>query len=762
MDQKELRDWEARCIQEEPPACRAGCPLGVDARTFSLAMARDDMAGARAILEKSMPLAGIVARLCEAPCENYCIRGPLGGPIAIGGLERVCVDSAPVRGKILRLPPRAKRVTVIGSGPSSLTVAFDLAKKGYPVTLLHRAPGPGGWLRHLSEAALPTAVLEEELRRLSGLGVELRQAAELDAALCTGDAVYVGQDDTLAEGLQAMLASPDLQTFALAEPGLFTGGMSPADHPYRLIADVSQGREAAVSIDRFLQGASLTASRVPLRLGQTDLFTQTKDIAAMTRIVPADPAGFSRQEAVAEAGRCIDCQCLECVRHCVYLAEYKSYPRTYARRVYNNSAIVKGIHQANHFINSCSLCRQCETLCPKDFSMADLCLTARQQMVRENRMPASAHWFALEEMRAAAGETALCRHAPGQTASRIILFPGCQLAGIRPEQTLRLYDRMLELEPATGIWLDCCAAPAHWAGRAAEFSAMLTRLAEIWTNMGRPRLLTACSTCLKMFREHLPEIEVASVWTVLAKEPVALVAMAESRPPLALSDPCTSRHDEETRNAVRHLVAAAGQPLAPLPMSGILTECCGFGGLMDNAASATAKKVREARVAQSETGFLTYCAMCRDQLAKTGKPVLHLLDILFTDQAHPAAKPPASISARRANRRMLKAKVLARYSPAELHDRQPWQDLTLALAEPVIALLEERRILEDDIRRVLFQSNERGAYFVHGADGRRIASARLGEVTFWVEYRQVEETYHIDRCWSHRMVIGDGGVKNES
>jgi Fe-S oxidoreductase len=754
MEQKELRDWEARCIQEEPPACRAGCPLGVDARAFSLAMARDDMAGARAILEKSMPLTGIVARLCEAPCEQFCIRGPLGGPIAIGGLERLCVTLAPVRGKILRLPPRPRKATVIGGGPSSLTVAFELAKKGYPVTLLHHPPAPGAWLRTLPEAGLPGAVLVEELQRLGGLGAEFKQVAELDVALCAGDAVYIGQDDTLAADLRAKLTNPDMETFSLAEPGLFTGGMSPVGHPFRLITDVSQGREAAVSIDRFLQGASLTASRVPLRYGQTDLFTNTEGIPVKERIVPAGPGGFSRTEAVAEAGRCIDCQCLECVRHCVYLAEYKAYPRTYARRIYNNSAIVKGIHQANHFINSCSQCRQCETLCPKNFSMADLCLSARQQMVRENRMPASAHWFALEEMRAATGETAVVRHAPGQSASEVILFPGCQLAGIRPFQTLRLYDRLLELEPATGIWSDCCGAPAHWAGRVDEFAAMVERLAAIWTNMGRPRVLTACSTCLKMFREHLPQIEVTSVWTVLAKEPVA---MTKALPALALSDPCTSRHDEETRDAVRHLLAAAGQPLAPLPMSGILTECCGFGGLMDNAAPTTAKDVRKARVAQSDAGFLTYCAMCRDQLAKTGKPVLHLLDILFADQAHPATEPPASLSARRANRRLLKAGLLARYSPAELPAKQPWEDLPITITDPVAAQLEERRILEDDIRRVLFKAAARGPYFVHGADGRRIASARLGEVTFWVEYRQVEEMYLIERCWSHRMVIGRQG-----
>jgi Fe-S oxidoreductase len=456
-----------------------------------------------------------------------------------------------------------------------------------------------------------------------------------------------------------------------------------------------------------------------------------------------------------EAQRCIDCQCLECVRHCVYLAEYGAYPKAYARRVYNNSAIVKGIHQTNRFINSCSLCRQCETLCPKDFSMADLCLEARQQMVREKRMPPSAHWFALNEMRSASGDTALICHAPQQPASKHIFFPGCQLAGIRPEQTLRLYDRLLDLEPATGIWLNCCAAPAHWSGRVEEFSEAITHLKGLWQAVGSPMVLTACSTCLLMFRKHLPEIKAVSVWTVLAREPVTVSA---SHPPLALSDPCTSRDDQETQTAVRTLLDAAGQPITPLTMSGKLTECCGFGGLMNNAAPATARKVQQARVDQSETGFLTYCAMCRDQLAKTGKPVLHLLDILFAEEARPADEPPASISARRANRKRLQAEVLARYPDSVPLQRQPWEDLTLIIEDQVAALLEERRILEDDIRQVLVGQ---GAFFVHQEDGRRIASARLGEVTFWVEYRQTGKTYRIERCWSHRMII-EGERKNES
>jgi Fe-S oxidoreductase len=758
MDQQELRSLEGRCTQEEPAACRAGCPLGVDGRSFAAAMARRDFAGARAILDKSMPLVGIVGRLCEAPCEHYCLRRSFGGSIALGLLERFCLDTVPARGKMLRLPLRPKKVNIIGSGPSSLTAAFDLAKKGYPVSLLHLMDGPGAWLRNLPETILPSTILQEELARLVALGVEFLPVAALDNHLYdayTTDAWYIGQDDHLEPDLLPGLENPNPETFALTTPGLFTGGLCPTDHPHRLITDISQGREAALSIDRFLQGASLTAGRVPLRHGYTTLHTETKDVIVKKQIIPTNPAGYTDEEAAAEAERCLDCQCLECVKHCVYLAEYGAYPKAYARRVYNNSAIVKGIHQANRFINSCTLCRQCETLCPNDFSMAELCLSARRLMVRENRMPASAHWFALEEMRAAGGETALARHAPGTSESRIIFFPGCQLAGIRPEQSLHLYDHLCRHTPQTGIWLDCCGAPAHWAGRVEEFAEIRQRLQAIWKEMGSPRVVTACSTCLQMFRLHLPELKVASVWPEIT---AAALTAGHPHPPLALTDPCTARHDTHTQQAVRSLLKTIGQELAPLAMTGELTECCGYGGLLENAAPALAEKVRTARVAQTDAPFLTYCAMCRDQLAKTGKPVLHLLDLLFPDIAHGAEEPPVSLSARRTNRRMLQHKITERCGEIAEKKIAPWEDIRIHISPAAEALLQERRILHDDIRRVLYQAAMGGASFCHGSNTKKLASARLGPVTFWVEYRILEGGFHIDRCWSHRMIIHPGGT----
>ncbi len=756
MEQKELREWESRCIQEEPPGCTAGCPLNVDARGFVQAMAKGDMAGARAVLERAMPLVGITARLCEAPCEDFCLRRDLGGSIAVGSLERACVDAVGRRGKILCLPSRGQKTAVLGSGPSSLIAAFDLIKKGYAVSIFSLS-APGGWLHDLDASRLPPEILVEELAILAKLAVRFESMESLSRQVLNElrvgyQAMYIGRDGGSATELEDLLAGLDEEVMALPELGLFAGGIAGAEQPGRYIASIAQGRAAALSMDRFLQGASLTAARPQPRGGRTDLFTAIRDILPAARIVPRGRStAFAPDEARLEAERCIDCQCLECVRHCVYLQEFGSYPKVYARRVYNNEAIVKGTHQTNTFINSCSLCGQCTILCPRDFSVANLCLEARQRMVDEARIPPSAHAFALDEMRSALGpQIQLVRHAPGRQSSRRVLFPGCQLAGIRPGQILALYHHLLGEEADTGIWLGCCGAPAHWAGRKAEFRGIGEQFQESWQEMGRPQVLACCSSCLLMFRDHLPEVEVESIWTVLAASWKTAVPVPQS-PPLALADPCAARADAPTRAAVRTLLAALGQELTDLPMSEELTECCGFGGLMDNANPPLAAKVLQRRISQTSAGFLTYCIMCREQLARTTRPVLHVLDLLFPETALRAEEPPLGLSSRRENRRRLHATILEGHSGEHASAPEAWRSIRLQIGPELVPILEERRILEEDIRQVLWRAGQEGQVFCHGSSSTRLASAHLGEVTFWVQYELQGEVYRLQRCWSHRM-----------
>lgn len=74
MEQADLRSWERQCTQDDMPKCRAACPLQMDVRPFLERMAHGDMPGARKVLERHLPLPGVLGRICEHPCETACVR----------------------------------------------------------------------------------------------------------------------------------------------------------------------------------------------------------------------------------------------------------------------------------------------------------------------------------------------------------------------------------------------------------------------------------------------------------------------------------------------------------------------------------------------------------------------------------------------------------------------------------------------------------------------------------------------------------------
>jgi len=146
MDQQELREWEHRCIQEEPPWCTASCPLHVDVRAFVGQLARSEPAEALKVLRRTMPVPGILGRICDAPCEKDCKRSEAGQAIRIGALERACVCQDAEAQKLLPLPARGKRVAIGGSGLSSLAAAWDCLRKGYGVTIFEPGARAGASL----------------------------------------------------------------------------------------------------------------------------------------------------------------------------------------------------------------------------------------------------------------------------------------------------------------------------------------------------------------------------------------------------------------------------------------------------------------------------------------------------------------------------------------------------------------------------------------------------------------------------------------
>lgn len=352
-----------------------------------------------------------------------------------------------------------------------------------------------------------------------------------------------------------------------------------------------------------------------------------------------DPvSGLAADAAVQEAARCLQCECMECVKVCEYLAAYKGYPRKYVRQVYNNLSIVAGQRHGNLMINSCSLCGLCKEVCPEDLHMGEVCKSARELMVEQDRMPPSAHEFALRDMAFSTGEHfRLARNEPGAAARAFLFFPGCRLSAASPKHVKKTYAYLRErLDGGVGIMLSCCGAPADWSGRTELFEEAFTDLEQEWERMGKPLLITACSTCTGVFAERLPD-KVVTLWEIIDGLDLPEVSREATAEILTIHDPCTARHLDRAQESVRSILHKLGYQTSEPSLSRDLTECCGFGGLMLFADRALAHRVAQRRIDTVPGTMLAYCAMCRDRFASQGKPTLHILDLIFGESTEAAA-----------------------------------------------------------------------------------------------------------------------------
>lgn len=768
MEQKNLREWESRCIEENLPWCAAACPLHVDARALCGRVAAGDWAGAWQVLLRTMPLPGILGRICDASCRERCKRSEAGGAIAINLLERACVGHAPPLRRPAPLPAREQRVAVVGSGLAGLTAAWDLARKGYRVTIQEPGPSLAAALRERHAHRVPAEVFEAELALLTGMGVRtelnapVNQADFLERCLENGDAVFLSLDlldpaswplERDAQG-RINLSSPAQTT---ARQGVFAGGLDRPEGPSP-VWQAAEGRWGATSLDRFLQGVSPTAGRDKDCPYETRLFTSLEGVEPLP-MASAGPEGYGDGEAAQEAGRCLQCHCLECVNICPYLESFGAYPKKYAREIYNNQSIVMGARQANKLINSCSLCGLCEVVCPENFPMQTLCLAARREMVAKGKMPPSAHEFALLDMEfSLGGAFRLARHQPGSESSARVFFPGCQLAASAPGQVRRVYQYLCDALPGgVGLMLSCCGAPAHWAGQESKSAEVIQAWLTDWRGLGAPPVIMACSSCRDIFRTYLPEVEQVFLWDALRGTGLKI----EQAPgePLALHDPCTTRHDPQAQATMRAVLGQAGVKLEELRLGRELTECCGYGGLMANANPELAKEVITRRSGQSPRDYLAYCAVCRDRLAAVGKRALHALDLFFPEQGSgdPAARPNPGWSQRRENRARLKDELLHDLWKEETSAMEAHRQITLLIAPEVGALLERRRILTEDIQQVIHHAEHSGDKLTHPGTGHFLASFRPYKATFWVEYTVEGDGFRVCNAYSHRMKVKAGG-----
>ncbi len=176
--EEQALDEAARCLNCKNHPCVSGCPVNVNIPDFIQKINEKDYEGAYKIINETSSLPAVCGRVCpqETQCEMHCVRGIKGEPVGIGRLERFVADwhNEHSNEKPVKPVSNGHKVAVVGSGPSGLTCAGDLAKKGYEVTVFEALHLAGGVLVYgIPEFRLPKAIVQKEVDGLEALGVKV-------------------------------------------------------------------------------------------------------------------------------------------------------------------------------------------------------------------------------------------------------------------------------------------------------------------------------------------------------------------------------------------------------------------------------------------------------------------------------------------------------------------------------------------------------------------------------------------------------------
>ena len=276
--EEQALDEANRCLNCKNMPCVSGCPVKIHIPAFIEKIREGDFEGAYRIISRSSSLPAVCGRVCpqEVQCESKCVRGIKGEPVGIGRLERFVADwhntfcqDAPIRPA-----SNGHRVAVVGSGPSGLTCAGDLAKAGYEVTVFEALHTAGGVLVYgIPEFRLPKRIVAKEVDTLKALGVKIETNVVIGKTLTVDElfeagyeAVFVGSGAGLpnfmgipGEGLNGVYSANEF----LTRSNLMKSYLANSETPI-----MKGGRVAVVGGGN----VAMDAARTALRLGAEKVY----------------------------------------------------------------------------------------------------------------------------------------------------------------------------------------------------------------------------------------------------------------------------------------------------------------------------------------------------------------------------------------------------------------------------------------------------------------------------------------------------------
>ncbi len=365
--------------------CTASCGASQDVPRYVEYTARGDFENAYKIILATNPFPNVLGRLCEHPCQQKCTRINYDSPVRVRDIKRFVAETLQEETVLSAGPDNGKKVAVIGAGVSGLSAAFFLALEGFQVDVYEAGKSVGGRAADVI-AALGTKddILKKDIDRILALGVNLhtdmRVTEEIFSQLRSShDCIYIGVGagegsgknhlDFLADGE----LSVDGKTLRSTLPFVLAGG--DAIEKTSLDTAVGHGRLAAESIVAAC-GFSSQIDRAPADDRQADLNWWYSRNAVRTAGVDNEKNPLTREEAMAEAARCLQCDllCNICVTVCPNRANValKADPVSYpVQSILADGSIetsgqieLTQPYQVINIPDFCNECGNCKTFCP--------------------------------------------------------------------------------------------------------------------------------------------------------------------------------------------------------------------------------------------------------------------------------------------------------------------------------------------------------------------------------------------------------------
>lgn len=292
-----------RCLHCKNPGCVKACPISNDIPGFIHELSKGNMGDAMAIINEKSNLPAICGRVCphEKQCQGSCILNAKGRPINIGKLERFIADfDSDMNLTREKIPQKDRgRVAVVGSGPAGLTVAGDLSRMGFAVSIFESQPEAGGVLMYgIPEYRLPKAIVRKEVKKIQALGVDFH--------LNTTVGQDVTIDDIFAQDYDAIfIATGTALPKSLDVPGANLIGIVQATHLLHMsntYTDGFVGRDK-VPIQEGDHVAVMGCGNVAIDAARTSIRMGAADVTIVYRRTEAEmPANYSEYKAAADEG----------------------------------------------------------------------------------------------------------------------------------------------------------------------------------------------------------------------------------------------------------------------------------------------------------------------------------------------------------------------------------------------------------------------------------------------------------------------------